>query len=266
MGARLNLFVKGNLDVCDALFGQRIADKADWNGINEVLRASNRAVTVRVRHEPSIGFAAHAAAHGAAPLELLDRTALLGPFTPAAQFSDAAFVSPHAALVLSIQADLFVPLLRHRTLDYLMHPYELSRWSAADLDWLKSSFVPEPAPAAARSIEDLGGVIERYRQSSDKPILIFNVSSVVPGETVHSYHGAGDATSQRIRRLNCALVDASAELGFSIVDVDRIVAEHGARRLKFDPIHFTADGCRLVCEEVVRILDDYGVLPVDEGA
>ncbi|HEX2789666.1 MAG TPA: SGNH/GDSL hydrolase family protein [Steroidobacteraceae bacterium] len=266
MSVRLSLFLKGNLDVCDVLFGQRIAGKADWNGINEVLRAGNRAVTVRVRHEINIGFAAHAAARAAAPRELLDRAELFGPFTPTAQFSDAAFSSQHAALVLSLQADLFVPLVRHRTLDYLMHPYELSRWPAAHMDWVKSNFVPEPAPAAERSIEDLARVIHRYRRSSDAPILVFNVSSVVPGETIHIYHGAGDSTSQRIRRLNCALVDASAELGFSIIDVDRIVAEHGARRLKIDPIHFNAEGCRLVCEEVVRVLDDYGVLSEDEGA
>jgi hypothetical protein len=266
MSVRLNLFLKGNLDVCDTLFGQRVPGKADWNGINEVLRAGSRAVTVRVRHETSIGFAAHAAAQAAAPREVADRAALFGPFTPTAQFSDSAFTSQHAALVLSVQADLFVPLVRHRTLDYLMHPYELRRWPAADLDWLKSYFVPEPAPGAERCIEDLAGVIRRYRRSSDAPILVFNVSSVVPGETIHSYKGAGDAMSQRIRRLNCALVDASAELGFSIVDVDRVVAEHGARHLKFDPIHFNVEACRLVCEEAVRILDDYGVLPEDQGA
>ncbi len=57
MSVRLNLFVKGNLDVCDALFGQRIGGKAGWNGINEVLRAANRAVTARVRHETNIGHA-----------------------------------------------------------------------------------------------------------------------------------------------------------------------------------------------------------------
>jgi hypothetical protein len=151
-------------------------------------------------------------------------------------------------------------LLRHRTLDYLMHPYDLRWWPAAELDWLKANFIPEPAPGAERSMEDLAHVIDRYRRLSEAPILVFNMSSVVPGETIHSYQCAADATSQRIRRFNCALVDASAELGFSIVDVDRIIAEHGARHLKFDPIHFNAEGCRLVCEDVVRILDDYGVL------
>ena len=266
MSVRLNVFLKGNLDVCDTLFGQRLAGSTGWNGINEVLRAVNRPVTVRVRHEPSIGFAAHAAANATVPRELSDRATLLGPFTPAVQFSDSAFTWPHAALVLSLQADLCVPLLRHRTLDYLIYPYDLRYWPAADLEWLKSNFVPEPAPSAERSMEDLARVMDRYRRTSQAPILVFNMSSVVPGETIHSYQGGADATSQRIRRFNCTLVDASAELGFSIVDVDRIIAEHGARHLKFDPIHFNVEGCRLVCEEVVRILDDHGVLPAGQDA
>ena len=266
MSVRRNLFLKGNLDVCDTLFGQHLTGRTGWNGINQVLRAVSRAVTVRVRHEPSIGFAAHADANAAVPRELSDRATLLGPFTPAVQFSDSAFTWPHEALVMSVQADLCVPLLRHRTLDYLMHPYDLRCWPAADLDWLKSNFIPEPAPGAERSMEDLAHVIDRYRRLSEAPILVFNMSSVVPGETIHSYQCAADATSQRIRRFNCALVDASAELGFSIVDVDRIIAEHGARHLKFDPVHFNAEGCRLVCEDVVRILDDYGVLPERQDA
>jgi hypothetical protein len=261
MSIRLNVFLKGNLDVCDTLFGQRLAGNTRWGGINELFRASNRTVTVRVRHEPSIGFTALAAANATVPRELADRAALLGPFTPAVQFSDAAFTWPHAALVMSLQADLFVPLLRHRTLGYVIHPYDLKAWPAADLAWLKGDFVPEPAPRPERSMEDLGRVIDRYRRTSEAPILVFNVSGVVPGETIHRYHGADDATSQRIRRFNCALVDASSELGFSIVDVDRIIAEHGARHLKFDPMHLNAEGCRLVCEQVVKILDDYDVLP-----
>lgn len=266
MSVRLNLFAKGNVDVSDTLYGQRIPGQPIWGGINDVMRASGRQVTVRVRHETSIGFAALADARGAVPDDVAGRAALLGPFTPAAQFSEAAFAAEHAALVLSVQADLAIPLLRHRTHEYLLHPYQLARWPAADLAWLKSNFVQLPAPAIETSIEDLARVIRRYRQGSQAPILVFNLSSVIPGESIHCYHGAADSTSQRIRRVNCALVDASAELGFSIVDVDRIIAEHGARHLKFDPIHFNVPGCRLVCEEAVRILDDYGVLPEIPGA
>jgi hypothetical protein len=261
MSARVNLFVKGNLDVVDTLYGQRIAGRPAWGGINEALRAARRDLSVRVRHETAIGFAALVAAPSAPPREVADRSALFGPFLPEAQFGDAVFTSPQDALVLSVQADLYVPLVRHRSLDYVLHPYGSSHWPPADQDWLRNNFVAVAEPCAESIIENLGQVILRYRASSDAPILVFNMSSVIAGETIHRYLGAGDVSSQRIRRVNCALVEASAALGFSIVDVDRIVAQHGARQLMFDPVHFNADGCRLVCEEVVRILDDYEVFP-----
>jgi hypothetical protein len=59
-----------------------------------------------------------------------------------------------------------------------------------------------------------------------------------------------------------ALVDAAMQADFSIVDVERIVAEGGAAMLRIGAIHLTAEGCRRVAAEVVRILDDYGILPV----
>ena len=85
-------------------------------------------------------------------------------------------------------------------------------------------------------------------------------SGVTPGETIHCYQGMDKVFSQRVRQFNAALVDASAELGFSIVDVDRIVAEHGARHVKIDPIHLNALGCRLVAKKCAYP-DDHGLLP-----
>ena len=49
-----------------------------------------------------------------------------------------------------------------------------------------------------------------------------------------------------------------AAIEFSIVDVDRVVAGAGADRLKVDLFHLTAEGWRLVAEEVVRILEERG--------
>jgi hypothetical protein len=43
-----------------------------------------------------------------------------------------------------------------------------------------------------------------------------------------------------------------------------IVARGGADRLKIDALHLTAEGCRLVAEEVLRILEDFGLLTVAE--
>jgi hypothetical protein len=50
------------------------------------------------------------------------------------------------------------------------------------------------------------------------------------------------------------------------VDVDRIVACAGADRLKVDLLHLTAEGWRLVAEEVARILDERGCFDAETAA
>ena len=67
-----------------------------------------------------------------------------------------------------------------------------------------------------------------------------------------------------MRRFNLGLAELSQQTGISVIDVDRIVARAGADRLKLDTVHLTAEGCRLVAEEVVRVLDDLGYLPAAE--
>ena len=261
MSVRLTIFAKGNADLRDPLHMLRMGGQTLWNGINEALRDEARDCTIRVRHETSIGFAALAAADGVIPEGLSDDPARFGPFSVQSQFSPAAFAPTNSALVLSIQPDLGVPLVRHRSLGYRLHPYNMQRWTTEQRDWMRANFTKLAPCSAAESMEGLAQVITRLRLVSEAPVLVFNFSSVTPGETMHCYQGMGDTFSQRARRFNAALVDASAELGFSIVDVDRIVAEHGARHVRIDGVHLNPIGCRLVATEVVRILDDYGLLP-----
>jgi lysophospholipase L1-like esterase len=109
-------------------------------------------------------------------------------------------------------------------------------------------------------MRNLRGIIERIRQRSESPILIYNVSSIVPGETIHCLQGLGEIYSTRCRRFNLGLAELSVDLGISIVDVDSTLARAGADKLKVDAMHLTADGYRLVAEEVVKILVDLGVI------
>ena len=67
-----------------------------------------------------------------------------------------------------------------------------------------------------------------------------------------------ETLSWRISRFNLALIDLARDLDFSIVDVETILARHGAERLKIDGIHITAEACRLIAEEVVFILGERG--------
>jgi lysophospholipase L1-like esterase len=113
---------------------------------------------------------------------------------------------------------------------------------------------------------NFAGIIERIRSRSTAPILVYNISAVVPGEAVHAHQGLGDILSTRIRRFNLALIELSEATGVSIIDVDTVLARAGAERLKLDAVHLTPDGCRLVAEEVVRVIEDLGLLPPPDRA
>jgi lysophospholipase L1-like esterase len=86
------------------------------------------------------------------------------------------------------------------------------------------------------------------------------MSPNIPGETIHCHQGLGEAYSTRIRRFNLGLIELSEKTGVSLIDIDSLLARKGADALKLDTIHLTPPGYRLVAEEVVRVLEDVGVL------
>ena len=149
-------------------------------------------------------------------------------------------------------------LARGRDDGHLFYPADVDRWTAADRRWLAQHHDPAPPLEPAESMDNLERVIGRLRGSGTTRILLFNMSPVVPCERIHNHQGLAEGLAQRIRRFNVALVDLSRRTGVSIVDVDAVLAREGAERLKVDAVHLTAAACRLVAEEVVRILDDLG--------
>ncbi len=257
--SRLTIFAKGNLDVRDSLHLLKVGSAVAWNGINQVLRDSAPGTTARVRHETWTHSGVLLASPGAVPADLAAHVPDLGSHSLGSQFSTAVFDAPSDAVILSIQPDVYVRPLRHRAENYRFFPGDLTTWSVEGLAWLRQTFEAEPLSDADQSMTNFMAIIEGIRLSRDVPILIYNLSSLVPGETIHSYLGLDETSANRIRRFNLALVELSAQTGISIVDVDRIVAHGGAHQLKFDTTHLTAAGCEAVCREVVRILQDYGL-------
>lgn len=258
---RLTIFAKGNLDVRDTLHSLRLGGKLAWNGVGEVVRERFPGWSVRLRHETFTRSDALLEAGGSAPAELAHRALPLGAYPLASQFSTTIFETDADAYVLSSQPDLNTGLVRRRPSGYLLYPEGRSGWSAADRQWLSEKFLGAPALDVSASMDNLARIIERIRSRSVAPILIYNISAVVPGERVHVYEGLEETLSTRIRRLNLALVELSQRTGVSIIDVDRIVALGGADRLKLDALHLTAEACRLVAEGVVRVLEELGCLP-----
>ena len=264
--SRLTIFAKGNLDIRDTLHSQKRGDTLVWNGINEILKNRHPACRARVRHETWTRSDALLDIDGTIPEALLARNLSLGSHSLSSQFTTDLFTADADAFILSIQPDVNFALLRHRDDGYLFEPDGWSSWSAADKAWAQSAFVGGHLITPAESMANFARIIARLREHSTAPILIYNLSAYIPGERIHDHSGLEDLVSTSIRQFNLALITLSQQTGISIIDVDAVLARAGAERMKYDASHLTPEGCRIVTEEVVRVLDDLGCLPMDEAA
>lgn len=263
--SRLVVFAKGNLDVKDSLHSLIVGGKVLWNGVNEIVRSRFPETTIQVRHETWTRSDALLAATGNVPSEFGQKNLALGAYPLRSQFSRALFEATADVFVFSVMPDVATLLHQHKIGRHLFYAYDPEAWPAEDQQWLQDEFVEVPPLDAEQSMRNFGQIIDQIRARSGSPILVYNLSAVVPGEWVHSYEGLGETFAIRTKRFNLALTELSQRTGISIVDVDRILAGAGADRLKIDAVHLNADGCRLVAEEVVRILEDLGVLTMAEG-
>ncbi len=255
---RLRIFAKGNLDVRDTLHALRVGEALHWNGINEIVRARHPSTVIQVLHETWTRSDALLDAGGTVPEALTARALPLGSFALSAQFSRRVFDAGADAIVLSIQPDVHVTLARHRRDGYLFHPANWTTWPEVAQRWLKDEFTFEGLLDAGASIRNFESIIGRIRERTAAPILVYNMSSVVPGDTVHCHLGLGDTLATRIRRFNLGVAELSQRTGISVIDVDAVVARMGAARAKLDVLHLNAEVCSAVAGEAVRVLDDLG--------
>lgn len=256
MARALTIFAKGNLDVRDSLHALRRGETVVWNGVNEIVRARFPGASVRVRHELWTRSDALLEATGGIPPALLNRGFPLDPYDLTTQFSRAVFDSDADAFVFSLQPDVMTALVRHRRDGYLLYPHDREKWPGDDQRRLAEEFTPASFLDVEQSMRNISEIVTRMRANTDAPILIYNMSAVVLGESVRCYTGLPEVLSTRIRRFNLGLTELSRETGVSVIDVDRIVACGGADRLKLDTLHLTAEGCRAVAGDVVDALDE----------
>jgi hypothetical protein len=256
----IRIFARGNTDVRDSLLWSRVGGVLEWNGINEVLRARHPGVIAKVRHETCarIDLIPLPGETLPSPPEELARRLPCGVHPAARQHRSALFDAPADAVIFSLQSAVLSSLVRHRRDGWLLLPDDFDSWDAASRAWLESQCenagLAPIEPILRRLAQLIGAVQERL----GAPVLVYNLSPVIPGERTHCWLGAEDALGLRVRRFNVGLVDLSMRQDFSIVDVDRVLACAGAERLKVDMVHLKAEGLRLVAEEVVRILEERG--------
>jgi hypothetical protein len=232
------------------------------DGINEVLRARFPGTVARVMHQTWRSDAL-LAADGRVPDDLARRATPAGAYLLTSQLSLSLFSTNADAFVPSIQPDVMAELARHKRDGYLFYPDHWRDWPEVDRRWLREEFAPVGLLNVATSMSTFERIVTRIREGSAAPILVFNLSAVVPGDTVHRHLGLPETLATRIRRFDIGLAELSQRTGISVIDVDAVLERTGAMRAKLDALHFTAEGCRTVEEEIVRVLDDLVGLSMD---
>jgi hypothetical protein len=254
---RLNIFAKGNVDVHDPLLYSRVSGKIEWNGINTLLAERHPGYVARIRHEVCVRWN-FSGLDGRVPEELQRRNLPLGAFTLDAQYRSQLLEVPSDVVVLSIEPDVANSLYQHRRDGYFFFPAERGTWSDEDRQWCVDEFVDVGPVSPAESMKSLATIVEAIRLRTRAKILVLNMSSVVPGERIHSHRGLERALSTRARAFNLALCEFSQTSDISVVDVDHVVARAGADRLKVDYSHYRKAGCRLIAAEILRVLEEIG--------
>jgi hypothetical protein len=256
----VRIFARGNADVRDSLLWSRVGGVLQWNGINEVLRASYPGVIARVKHETCarIDLLPLPGETLSCPSEALARRLPSGAHPIARQHRSALFDAPADAVVLSLQSTVVNFLVRHKREGWLLLPDDIDAWDPDSRAWLQSECENAPSVPLETIMKRLEQLVDAVHERLGAPVLVYNLSPVVPGEQMHSWLGAEDALGLRVRRFNLGLAELSTRCDFSIVDVERIVACAGAARLKVDLVHLTDEGLRLVAAEVARILAHRG--------
>lgn len=263
----LRIFAKGNVDVRDSLLWSRVDGVVQWNGINEIIRLRHPHVLAKIKHETCTRLDL-IPLPGEIVLRPPDEVATRlpsGSHPIARQHQTAMFDAPADVVVLSIQSAATNALVRHRRDGWLLLPDDLESWPVEHREYLAAECEYAGLADLETTFERLGKLVLAIEEKLGAQVLVYNLSPWTPGERTHCWIGAEDSIGLRVQRFNLGLAALSAQLGFSVVDVDRIVAGAGCERLKIDLYHLTAEGWRLVAEEVVRILEDRGCFDVGGG-
>jgi hypothetical protein len=174
---------------------------------------------------------------------------------------------PIRAVALSILPDTARLMYQHHRTGYLVDPGSawLNRSMEENLANLDATvrFREEFRALGRISVEDMSAnyrrLIPLIREANGAEVLVFNTLDFEPGDETALFRGTNLDIRGRRRRINLALMELADELGFHVVDVDRLLKLHGVQG-QVDFSHFPVEMMRVVGAEVHRILRDLDIL------
>jgi hypothetical protein len=186
------------------------------------------------------------------------------------QFFDKAFVVPglhgpeefpKRVIVLSIAADVSRTLYRHRQQGFLVDPGEwwLSQSMQnvlADLStatWFWENFASVGKISVDAFQENMTRIVNLLKQSTGAHILVFNMLTGGADGLIERPQTATNSPQARRCEFNAALAELSPKLGFSIVDVDRLLKTAGFGA-QLGSVQFPPERDEPVNQEIFRII------------
>ena len=174
---------------------------------------------------------------------------------------------PKSVVVLSILADVTRTLYRHREHGFVVDPG--GWWLTQDMgnvlenleraEWFRGNFEKVGKIEVEEFHQTLGEVVRSFQEKAGAHVLVFNALVVEPGARTHNYQFVKHSPGRRRREFNLALAELSAELGFSVVDVDRVLKRSGIST-QVDFAHFPLEKVEEVAAEVFGILREREVV------
>ncbi len=164
-------------------------------------------------------------------------------------------------VIFSIASDETRQLYRHREHGFVADPG--GWWLNQDLDrvlddlssveWFRKNF----KRVGRMSVDDFRKnntrLVNEVRDRLGAHVVYYNTMVVDPANPTHNYQLVKTAHSVRRREFTIALAELSQDLGFPIVDVDRVLKTAGVEE-QVDFAHFPVDRMAPLGAEVYRIM------------
>jgi len=173
---------------------------------------------------------------------------------------------PKTVVVLSVLPDLSRTVYRHREAGYLVDPGAawLNNMQAALQDlsfvrWFSEQFERVGRVSVEGFAQNYRRLIPLIQQETRASVLVFNSLEIEPFDHTHDYSDRNMEFATRRRRFNIALNELSRELGFHVVDVDRVLKTQSVER-QVDFSHFPVERMRAVAEDALRTLREINVV------
>jgi hypothetical protein len=129
----------------------------------------------------------------------------------------------------------------------------------ATLTWFRESFTSIGRLTPKSWTPLFTRVIAEIRSRMPAEIVVLNTLTVEPGTQIHNYGLRRNPEGARRREFHLCLADLAHELGFRVVDVDRILKREGVRE-QIDFAHFPTEKFATIAREGFDVLTDLGVV------